>query len=266
MRRSSRLPWLLAVLTLPALSACDILTMTGAGGAAPIFETPSVRVSAALLTDYPGVDELAGWYCPSLAESAFFCETVLNLPQVEHADLQFQFQVDIDVTNPNTYAIPTAEALVALTLYPAETDEALAGVCIGFCDEGAESCSTDPLEGQCQSDEPEILSVEDLAQAALGYLQHVITSATLGQVPEELKLKMIPAGETRTLNITLAIGIDPMLDLLEAVFRANWTQYVDASGLELIIPYQVDGTLWFVVENLGKYPIRFGPYGGEWRL
>lgn len=253
------------VLVLLSAPSCDLLTLPG--GTTLLFDEPGVRLSAAVLTSTPGVDELGAYYCPDLIGfgGELACGALLG-PKPAKDSLQFQFRVDLDITNPNTFPLPTAELLLSLKLFPQAYEETLAAVCVGFCDEGATSCSAAPLSGQCQSTEPEILSVEDLAAAAFDYLLTVVIESGTGGVPPELAIQMIPAGETRTLSITLAIGVEAMLDLLAAVFADNWTDYVDGSQLTVNIPYTLDGTLWFVVENLGRVPVGFGPLEGVWHV
>jgi hypothetical protein len=85
-----------------------------------------------------------------------------------------------------------------------------------------------------------------------------------GGVPPELRIRTIPAGESGTMYIALGVSLTTMLDLLETVFYDHWADYVDTGDLAVIIPYRVEGTLWFVVEGLGKIPISFGPLDGEW--
>ena len=180
--------------------------------------------------------------------------------------MAFQFQIDLGVTNPNSFPLPAVEMLVALSLFPNHYQQTLAAVCLGFCEPDDFTCSPKPLQGQCSTDEPEILSVEDLTAAALELLILVVASEATGGPPPEIQIKTIPAHGTRTMNITLAISVRTLLELLEAVFADNWIEYLDGQDFGLTIPYRIEGSIWFVVEGFGKVPIRFGPLDGEWNV
>ncbi len=252
-------------LVLAGVGGCDFL-LPGAGdpGYTPFFDPPTVELQQAALTEYPGIDDLGAWYCPELIGQGgdIACDLLLG-PAPATEDMQFLFQVGIDVSNPNSYPLPAVELLVSLTLFPDVADQTLGALCLGFCDEHDSDCSPEPLEGQCSSDEPELITIDDFGAAALNLLFAVVTEGD-GLVPPELRIRTIPAGESGTMYIALGVGVQAMLDLLEVVFYDHWDEYVDAGDFSMIVPYRVEGTLWFVIEGLGKIPISFGPLDGEW--
>ncbi|MBM4371125.1 MAG: hypothetical protein FJ098_05700 [Deltaproteobacteria bacterium] len=255
------------LLLLPALAAtsCDFLLPGGGAGEVPLFQAPEVELQQAALTDYPGVGELGAWYCPDLMGpgAALACDVLVGPPPPED-QLQFLFQVGINVSNPNPIPLPAVEVLVSLTLFPEVADSALGAICLGFCEDTDPDCSPEPLAGQCSSDEPELVTIEDFGAAAFGLLFAVVSEG--GGVPPELRIRTIPAGESGSMYIALGVSVDAMLDLLYAVFADHWEDYVDAGDLVVRIPYRLEGTLWFVVEGLGKIPVSFGPLDGAWEI
>jgi hypothetical protein len=255
---------LLTMLVSSLMLGCDfLLPGDGEPGFGSLFKAPKVELQQAALTEYPGVGELGAWYCPELigGGGAIACDLLLG-PAPYEEDMQFLFQVGIDVENPNSYPLPAVELLVSLTLFPDVADQTLGAICLGFCDENDLDCSPEPLAGQCSSDEPELVTIEDFGAAALNLVFAVVSQG--GGVPPELRIRTIPAGESGTMYIALGVSLTTMLDLLETVFYDHWADYVDTGDLAVIIPYRVEGTLWFVVEGLGKIPISFGPLDGEW--
>ena len=255
----------LTVLVVSLTMGCDfLLPGDGDPGFGKLFQPPQVELQQAALTDYPGVSELGAWYCPDLvgAGGAIACDLLLG-PAPYEEDMQFLFQVGIDVANPNSYPLPAVELLVSLTLFPDVADQTLGAICLGFCDENDLDCTPEPLEGQCTSDEPELVTIEDFGAAALELVFAVVTEGG-GGIPPELRIRTIPAGESGTMYVALGVSLTTMLDLLEVVFYDHWADYVDTGDLSVVIPYRVEGTLWFVVEGFGKIPISFGPLDGEW--
>jgi len=243
-----------------AITSCNILQVDTWGQLSPVFQAPQASVSSAALEAYPSVDELARWYCPELigVGGSIACQAALG-SQPAKADLDLVFGVSVDVSNGNDYPLPAAEMLVSLTLFPREADETLGAICVGFCDEGEVSCTGNPLEGQCSSDEPEVRSVEDFLSAAF----RVLVLAGTGQL-EELRIPTIPAKGSRTLSISLGVDVDALLALLQDVIAGRWTDYLAGGELAVRIPYRVEGTLWVVVEGAAKFPVSFGPFDGEW--
>ena len=263
MRSSRHILFVLAFLPALAVAGCDFLLPGDGDPFGTLFTPPEVELKKAALTEYPGISELGAWYCPELigAGGGLACDLLVG-PQPYEEDMQFLFQVGIDVANPNTYPLPAVELLVSLTLFPDVADQTLGAICLGFCDENDQDCSPEPLAGQCSSDEPELVTIEDFGAAALGLVFAVVSEG--GGVPPELRIRTIPAGESGTMYIALGVSLTTMLDLLEAVFYDQWIDYIDAGDLSVVIPYRIEGTLWFVVEGLGKIPISFGPLDGQW--
>lgn len=253
-----RLPWL-ALLVLSA-SSCNLLQVPSWGQRSPFFSPPTLAVRDVALTSRPSIDALARWYCPDLigAGGALACGALLG-PSPSASELAFVFSVPIDVGNPNAFPLPALEALVSLTLFPATTDRTLGAVCASFCDDA--TCASLPEAGTCRSPEPELRDVGDFAAAALDLL----TLVAGGTMPD-LSVPTIAANGSRRLTLSIAIDVGTMLDLLANELAARWQDYVSDRAVALDLPYEIEGTLWFVVEGVGRVGFGFGPLAGTWTL
>ena len=115
---------ILTMLVSSLMLGCDfLLPGDGEPGFGNLFKAPKVELQQAALTEYPGVSELGAWYCPELigGGGAIACDLLLG-PAPYEEDMQFLFQVGIEVENPNSYPLPAVELLVSLTLFPAAPD------------------------------------------------------------------------------------------------------------------------------------------------
>jgi len=258
MRRTTG-PVLLVPLALVALS-CNLLQVPSWGQRSPFFSPPTLAVGDVALTARPSLDALARWYCPDLigAGGALACSALLG-PSPSEAELAFVFSVPIDVGNPNAFPLPALEALVSLTLFPATTDRTLGAVCASFCDDA--TCAGLPDAGTCRSAEPELKDVGDFAAAAL----RLLTLAAGGTTPD-LGVPTIAAHGSRRLTLSIAIDVGTVLELLANELAERWQDYLSNRAVTLAIPYEVDGTLWFVVEGVGRVGFGFGPLAGTWSV
>jgi hypothetical protein len=239
--------------------SCDL----NGGGGGLLWDEPLIETGQVALTKSPGLDKLAAYYCPeALGETT--CDLAVGSPPPE-TDLLFRFDLPLMVTNPNTFAIPAVELLTVIDLFPGEQAQHLAAICVAFCEDGDATCTGDPGAGACSSDEPEINSIEDFAQAAENYLSVYVESQLSGQVPPELKVRMLAANAESTLHMLFDIAPDPLLQALQKAFLDN-IDNVLAGNYEVTIPYSIQGSLFFVIESVGKIGVNFGPIQGEWKF
>ena len=66
--------------------------------------------------------------------------------------------------------------------------------------------------------------------------------------------------------VTLELAADPILELLETVLLEHLDEIIDGDDATIVIPYQIQGGIWFVVENFGRFGVNFGPVTGTWKL
>lgn len=243
--------------TVAAAASCDVLWR---GEGAPELAVPTLQLSedAALLVDPPDLDALALYFCSRLVGSTL-CLPFGPPPRKE--ELQFHFQLVFDIDNPNQIPIPTSEIQVGLHLWPDQTFGELGDVCITLCEAGAADCPIPP-EGACYYSPTDIDTLEEFlvaaARGAVILLGEAINGEPIGQ---DLRVFSVPAGETIQLKVTLSIGIDPMLKLLEEAAPDVFEHVLFSSGDSLDIPYAVAGRIWFNIPYLGRVTVGFGPYG-----
>ena len=230
-----------------------------------IVDTPEVEVGKAKLVANPSIYDLGAYYCPQLWDVPLVeqaCALALG-PVPNDKELAFRFQLPITVYNPNDFPLPAVELLTVLNLFPGEDRRQLAALCISFCEDGDLACA-ETGAGTCESDEPEINSLEDFATAALNYIWLYLEAELTDQVPPELKVKTIPAGADMTISITLELSPDAILDALMVTFENHLQDVIDSEQVAITIPYDVEGALWFEVTNFGRFGVNFGPLEGEW--
>ena len=57
-----------------------------------------------------------------------------------------------------------------------------------------------------------------------------------------------------------------MLGILEDLFNEAVGSYLDGRTPDGIIPYSMEGSVFFDVPNLGNYAAGFGPFDAEWQV
>lgn len=67
-------------------------------------------------------------------------------------------------------------------------------------------------------------------------------------------------------HIGFDFNIDTMLSLFESLLEEALDDVLASRPVDLTIPYQADGTLFFDVPSLGRYALGFGPYEDRWNL
>lgn len=254
-----------------SFAACDFLPDSQYGDEfdlfAPVLDQPVITSGPVALVQHPGVATLSRYYCPLLLDEPFVEVACAGLvgPVPPMSDLIFRFELPLFVENPNDFDLPAVELLTALNLFPGEDRRQLAAICVSFCEVGDLEC-LDKGPGTCSSDEPEINTIEDLASAALNYISVYIASRVAGQVPPELRVRMIPAHAKAEVLVTFDLHPQPLLEALEIAFADHLEEIFDDEDVAIVIPYDIDGAIWFVVENFGRFGINFGPIEGEWEL
>jgi hypothetical protein len=177
------------------------------------------------------------------------------------AELKIGFAVQIDVTNENAIPLPLVEALVAFTAFPGATgSQNLGALCLSFCDDPA-NCP--PRPDACTAGGPEIRTANDFAHAAAGFL----IAAAAGQASlDNLRVRTLPANGTT--RVTVALELDPIqvVSLLARLGSEAVNQVKRGQVPRFVIPYQVEGSAWVTVVNLGKIAAGFGPYQGAWEI
>lgn len=248
-----RSPKLLAPF-LPLLAGCALLGDLGAG------YLPEVELAGgqALLVEPPTLRALAMYSCDRLLGST---ACLLFGPPPTKEELQFRFQIPLAITNPNRVPVPTNELLVGLHLYPDQTWGELGAVCTTLCNSGSADCPATPSEA-CADRAQDLDTAGEFLAGAIGGGLALAAEAANGQpIGGQLARYTVPASGSLDLSVTFAIGIDPMLTLVEKAGGDVLTQVLGSGGQTLDIPYAMAGRVWFSVPYLGRSGVGVGPIG-----
>ncbi len=239
---------------------------SGGGGAPPV--TPRVRVVEVRLGHHPTDRQLAAHYCRQVAAGSHLgpagvqaCRALGAAPSED--DLQFRWEIELEVTNPNSVPFPLVQALVGFTAFPDESGEANVGaLCLSLC-ETAETCPQSEEASACQSDEPEIRDLASLGETTAGFL----TSVALGEERfEDLRVRTISPHATARFIAELALDAEPMLTLIQHANESAVSQARLGHAPEFVIPYAVEGSIWVDVRNYGHVAASFARTTGSWDL
>jgi hypothetical protein len=227
---------------------------------APLVEMPD---SQARLVKYPSVQQLGSWACQETLGD-LPCGLIPYYQTPIEAQLQFQFSVTFQISNPNRVPVPTTELLVALHLWPQLQlpNSHLAGICTTLCEPGTEGCPI-PLGEACVDRFDDVQDLATFLAAAIKGAIRLIMEAVNGQpVGGQWEAWTIQPSETVDLTFTFSIGIKPMLELIYAMISSDVLIDILKDGTGTIeIPYAFAGKLWFQVPYLGRIAIGLGPFG-----
>jgi hypothetical protein len=232
----------------------QLQNVMGSGGVKPT--PPHVAVGGVVLAVAPTPMDVARYLCPRVAPAPVCM--ILGGP----GQLVFAFDVNLDVTNPNSFPLPVVEALVGFTAYPGKTGSRLGSVCLQMC-EDPKQCPQNP-PGACGSGGgPEIRTASDFAGAAAGFLVNVAT----GQAHlDNLKLRTIPAGGNVRVTFRLEVNAPQLLDLASKFADAAVSAIKGGNAPQLSIPYSIEGSVWVSVQGFGRLAAGFGPVQGQFDI
>jgi hypothetical protein len=248
-------------LTLTSLTGCDrLLNQLGRGEEL----APEVQVGALQLRHGPSIGQLAAYYCPKVVNDplvAVGCAVALGAPP-PRSQLAFEFGVTINLHNPNDFPVPTADVLLALTLFEGRDAEALGAICVSLCGTDNPDCDGSPRPGACALRQDDILTVEDFVMALPGLIADIAS----GRALEELKESTILAGGDVSLDLAFILGIDQALSVFEKTALAYVEDELAGRSGSLAIPVSVEGTVFFDLPVLGRLGVGFGPFGSTWNV
>jgi len=213
---------------------------------------PDVQLSRIDLVDSPSLDQIMNYACHEwVMVNGFGCG---NRPS--NSAMLFSFDVVFDVENKNAGSpVALIEVLMGITVYG---DEDLGAVCISFCDPDEEDCAhTINAESACDvGSAHEVDNPSDLVPNGDGI--RGLADAVVGGGFDNDEFRVVEAGETIEAHITFDLDIVTMLYVSEtAMVRAF-------EGQDFTVPYEIEGTVFFDVPELGRYAFGFGPFEGEW--
>jgi hypothetical protein len=249
-------------MTLPGAGCATLLQnleqeATTPGATRPV--PPSVNVAGVRLVRAPSNQLLAAYYCTQVAPP-FVCGLFGPLPQP--SDLRFQFDIDLDLTNPNAFAVPTVELLAAFTAFPqASGQQNLGAVCLSLCDDPTQCTQNGP--NACRSTASDIRGIDDFARATASFL---VAVAEGQEQLDNLRVRTIPPNGQMRATLHLELAPDTVLSLIRTLSNDAIQQLQQGQQPRFTIPYRVEGTVWINVEHFGRIAANVPAFEGTWQL
>ena len=259
----------------PSAAACDRiesrcpavgfkLTLGAAPPPTTRGEPPTVSLvgSEAVLVRAPQRSELLAYLCDDILgpPANASCGPAFGAPPPKE-DLQFQFRLDLRIENPNGDEITVQELLVGLHLYPDQPFGEPGALCAAMCDATDDACPI-PETGACAPVPDEGDGAAALLAAGTAGPLRLAVDAMDGALPGPAG-RLVPANAAVDLTITIALGVDPLLQVLGAAADDWLSAAIQGDTAPIDIPYAVAGRLWFDVPRGGRLSVGFGPHGDE---
>ncbi len=244
------------------LASCDQLLnqLGGPGSELP----PEVRVGTLQLRHGPSLGQLAAYYCPRVIDDPLVsigCAVALGSPP-PRSQLAFEFGITLNISNPNDFPVPTADVLLALSLFNDSQAEALGAICVSLCGTDNPDCDGTPRPGACQVQQDDILTIEDFVMAIPGLIADIAS----GRALEELNNSTVLAGGDISLDLAFVLGIDQALTVFEKTAVAYVEDELAGRNGSLSIPVTAHGTVFFRLPVLGRIGVGYGPFGTVWNV
>ncbi len=259
-----------SALLLPALllSSCSLLGLpnvnTGGQQVAPDPIAPDVSVAQVSLAHMPTAEHLAAHYCQELLpgiQGQLICRVLGPLPTPQ--DLEFAFDLELEVANPNQVPLPVVSALVAFTAFPDQAQgQRLGATCVTFCDD-PNSCQESANACQDESNSPMIRDASDFAMAAAGFLIDVARGEASF---DDLRLQTIAPNERVRVVVRLALAPTQMLNLMKELLDDTLASVRQGQVPTFQIPFSVEGTAWVNISGFGRLAAGFGPFSDTWTI
>ncbi len=261
----------LAVLA-AAGSSCAQLGLPVPGALPGNIQPPALTFQGVTLARAPAAMQLAAHYCPDvvsapLGSAAMICQGLFG-GRPDPGTMAVDFDVHFKVANPNQIPLPLSSLLAAVTVFPAASNQRLGAACVSFCAPDSPACASggdqrDP--NACQASSRDIHSLSDYAAAAAPLLVVAGLSGSASQVPSLLAPKVAAGAD---LDVVARMSLQPS-ELL-AVMRQLAVQSVDelkrGRAPTFVIPYRLEGTVWFDAGAAGRVAVGWGPTEGTFTL
>jgi hypothetical protein len=230
-----------------------------------IPQKPSISYVGATLVQSPSRSMMEAYFCPQVLgfPASYGCAIFGAAPA--EADIKVAFELGFNVDNPNSFPIPVAEMLTAVTVFPQQTRQQLGAICISFCAPDSPSCTGQPAPGACTASSTDIRSVSDFSSAAQGFVLSAGARLGSGEIPSFTK-PSVSSAATIPLSTVYAFGVTPFIELVKQLAQQSATQLAAGEDVTFDIPYQLEGTIWFDVGSLGKVAIAYGPVSGTFTI
>jgi hypothetical protein len=217
----------------------------------------------------PSQAQLAAYYCPEvvpvpLGGAGLVCQGFFGRrPTVP--EMAIAFDLRFRVSNPNQIPIPLASILTAATLFPDVTNQRLGAVCVQLCPAGQPGCNGRPAPGACQASSRDVRSLSDFGAAATNFLISTGVAAATGQ-PIGFAAPKVSQASQLDVTVRFALGPDQMLVAMRQLAVQSVNQLKAGRKVRFVVPYRLEGTVWFDLGSLGRLAVGFGPSSGAWVL
>jgi hypothetical protein len=262
----------LALALAPWLGSCAELGIPPlAGPAAAIHVTPpSVTFVGATLVRAPSTRSLAAHYCPQLVSAPlgagpYLCQQAFG-PPPPPSQMVVSFDLRFRVANPNQIPLPLASALVATTLFPATTGEKLGALCVMLCPEGAAGCTGVAPPGACEASTRDVRSLADFVDKSLPQLIYSEGVALATGQPLTFTLPPVVASSEADVTVRYSFGPEQLLSVMRDLAAQSVSELKAGRLPTFVIPYRLEGTVWFDGGSIGRIAVGWGPTQGTWTL
>ena len=241
----------------PALvSGCAVAEKLG-------VKSPQASLNRVDLVKSPSTNKMLAWGCYEFFGSTT-CQVAGYNSKPDRDTMRFSFDIVFDLANDNDFGVPLVEVLLGVAVFD---DTNLGAVCISFCDPDVEDCvPTTDAEGACDAEgATDVQSAGDIVPTKEELLE-LATDVANGTTEENWQFKTIPANGSTEAHIQFDFDIGVMLNILNDLLRGAINDVLDGRNPEWVVPYSVEGTVFFDVPNLGNYAVGFGPFASEWEV
>ena len=262
---------LAAAATIPCATSCADFNLPGLLAVpAEVLSPPTVTFVGATLTGAPSARTLAGYYCPDvvsapLGSGPLICQGLFG-PRPSPSALVVTFDLSFHITNPNRIPVPLASVLAAATVFPAASNEKLGAICLSLCPAGAPGCTGTAPPGACEASSRDVRSLSDFVNKSLPQLLIAggVALAT-GQRPTFVAPPIAAAGAIDVVA-RYSFGPEQLLGVLRQLANQSIGQLRAGQAPTFVIPYRLEGTIWFDGGSLGRIAVGWGPAQGTWTL
>lgn len=116
-------------------------------------------------------------------------------------------------------------------------------------------------------------STAECAEEEIGGVPHMCCDDTCEPLSRGCRVGEGASGEICALcdghveaHIGFDLEIDAMLSILEKLFEKAVDDLLAGDPVRFVIPYEVEGTLFFDIPKLGRKALGFGPFDDKWKI
>jgi len=249
-------------------SGCALLANLPTGGNLAALTPPGISYQGADLVQSPSQRVLAAYYCPDVANLPFnssgvVCQGFFG-PRPSLADMTIAFDLKFRVSNPNNVPVPLANILTAATVFPDANSQGLGAVCTQLCPAGQPGCGVnDP--NACQASSRDVRSMSDFAQSAANFLITQGLALAAGQPPSFVAPSVSAASDLDVI-VRFSFGPQQLLGVMKQLAVQSADQLKTGRMPTFLVPFKIEGTVFFDAGSIGRIPVGYGPVAGTWAL